>query len=121
MNEPEMPPLQFPQIAPDWADQVEQADTYSAGMEWATPAPTPKIEVRPRTVMVGPVVPLGMSIFASAHNCKRRGRIDRAARCRGVMAEDRGKVEPVRERGDVGRNDPCPCGSGDKFKRCCGR
>lgn len=21
---------------------------------------------------------------------------------------------------DVGRNDPCPCGSGKKFKRCCG-
>jgi uncharacterized protein YecA (UPF0149 family) len=20
-----------------------------------------------------------------------------------------------------GRNDPCPCGSGRKFKRCCGR
>src|SRR5689334_962975 len=23
--------------------------------------------------------------------------------------------------GDVGRNDPCPCGSGKKFKRCHGR
>lgn len=22
--------------------------------------------------------------------------------------------------GSVGRNDPCPCGSGAKFKRCCG-
>ena len=21
--------------------------------------------------------------------------------------------------GDIGRNDPCPCGSGRKFKRCC--
>jgi len=21
----------------------------------------------------------------------------------------------------VGRNDPCPCGSGKKFKRCCGK
>ena len=21
----------------------------------------------------------------------------------------------------VGRNDPCPCGSGKKYKRCCGR
>ncbi len=20
----------------------------------------------------------------------------------------------------VGRNDPCPCGSGKKYKRCCG-
>jgi len=22
-------------------------------------------------------------------------------------------------RGKVGRNDPCPCGSGMKFKKCC--
>ena len=24
-------------------------------------------------------------------------------------------------RNKVGRNDPCPCGSGEKYKRCCGR
>jgi uncharacterized protein len=27
--------------------------------------------------------------------------------------------EPVRA-AKVGRNDPCPCGSGSKFKKCCG-
>lgn len=27
----------------------------------------------------------------------------------------------VRETPKVGRNDPCPCGSGKKFKKCCGR
>ncbi len=27
----------------------------------------------------------------------------------------------VRGQGKVGRNDPCPCGSGKKFKKCCGR
>jgi hypothetical protein len=26
----------------------------------------------------------------------------------------------MRSMGKVGRNDPCPCGSGQKFKRCCG-
>jgi len=32
------------------------------------------------------------------------------------------KVKPiVREAPRVGRNDPCPCGSGKKFKKCCGR
>jgi hypothetical protein len=24
-------------------------------------------------------------------------------------------------RGEIGRNDPCPCGSGKKYKKCCGR
>jgi SEC-C motif len=27
---------------------------------------------------------------------------------------------PERRRADVGRNDPCPCGSGRKYKHCCG-
>jgi preprotein translocase subunit SecA len=26
----------------------------------------------------------------------------------------------VREGDKVGRNDPCPCGSGKKYKKCCG-
>ena len=30
------------------------------------------------------------------------------------------KKEPVRVK-KVGRNDPCPCGSGKKYKHCCGR
>jgi preprotein translocase subunit SecA len=32
------------------------------------------------------------------------------------------KPEPIRRRGKkVGRNDPCPCGSGKKYKSCCMR
>jgi preprotein translocase subunit SecA len=31
------------------------------------------------------------------------------------------KVEPVRVEKKVGRNDPCPCGSGKKYKQCHGR
>ena len=30
------------------------------------------------------------------------------------------KQEPVRKGTQVGRNDPCPCGSGLKYKKCCG-
>lgn len=33
-----------------------------------------------------------------------------------------GKVETFRRQAPkVGRNNPCPCGSGKKFKRCCGK
>ena len=31
------------------------------------------------------------------------------------------KREPVRAEKTVGRNDPCPCGSGKKYKACHGR
>jgi preprotein translocase subunit SecA len=31
------------------------------------------------------------------------------------------KKKPIRKEKTVGRNDPCPCGSGKKYKNCCGR
>ena len=31
------------------------------------------------------------------------------------------KKRPVRITKKIGRNDPCPCGSGKKYKKCCGR
>ena len=31
------------------------------------------------------------------------------------------KREPIRAEKTVGRNDPCPCGSGKKYKNCHGR
>lgn len=39
------------------------------------------------------------------------------AHFRALRAES--KPEPIRST-KVGRNEPCPCGSGNKFKRCCG-
>ncbi|SDW43895.1 protein translocase subunit secA [Marininema mesophilum] len=31
------------------------------------------------------------------------------------------KKKPIRKVDKVGRNDPCPCGSGKKYKHCCGK
>ncbi len=45
------------------------------------------------------------------------------ARRRGadLAADDKDKRKPVVHAGpQVGRNDPCPCGSGKKYKKCCG-
>jgi len=28
---------------------------------------------------------------------------------------------PLRKPKKVGRNEPCPCGSGMKYKKCCGK
>jgi preprotein translocase subunit SecA len=35
--------------------------------------------------------------------------------------ENQAKAKPVRTGPKVGRNDPCPCGSGKKYKQCCGK
>ena len=35
------------------------------------------------------------------------------------MTEEKPQTPVATEK--VGRNDPCPCGSGKKFKNCCGK
>jgi preprotein translocase subunit SecA len=35
--------------------------------------------------------------------------------------DDSLKKKPIKKEKTVGRNDPCPCGSGKKYKNCCGR
>ncbi|HEX3014898.1 MAG TPA: preprotein translocase subunit SecA [Desulfobacteria bacterium] len=35
-------------------------------------------------------------------------------------ADENTPKQPIRAENKVGRNDPCPCGSGKKYKKCCG-
>ena len=37
------------------------------------------------------------------------------------QSKARGSQRSVRIEKEPGRNDPCPCGSGKKYKKCCGR
>jgi uncharacterized protein len=38
-----------------------------------------------------------------------------------LFAHFRPKQKPVEAAPRIGRNDPCPCGSGKKYKKCCGK
>lgn len=41
-------------------------------------------------------------------------------RYEGLTKKEReANIQPVRTEPKVGRNEPCPCGSGKKFKHCC--
>ncbi|HWQ74759.1 MAG TPA: preprotein translocase subunit SecA [Syntrophomonas sp.] len=37
------------------------------------------------------------------------------------QGEEAAEKKPIRVGEKIGRNDPCPCGSGKKYKKCCGR
>lgn len=37
------------------------------------------------------------------------------------LREEQTNIVDIKTRKKIGRNDPCPCGSGKKYKRCCGR
>ena len=45
---------------------------------------------------------------------------DRLAQATAVHGDEELPKEPTRNKDAVGRNDACPCGSGKKYKKCCG-
>ncbi len=68
-----------------------------------------KAEAREKGVMAPTRISHG-EVSAFAENSPREARGDHGA-----------KVQTVKRTGEkVGRNDPCPCGSGKKYKKCCG-
>jgi preprotein translocase subunit SecA len=62
------------------------------------------------------------STAAGRRRQRAPGRGGAAAMARGQQGEPQEAAAPVRrERPKVGRNDPCPCGSGRKYKKCHGK
>ena len=37
-----------------------------------------------------------------------------------IREQEYGVIKPIVKDKEPGRNDPCPCGSGKKYKKCCG-
>jgi len=64
-----------------------------------------------------------------AKNLNRRKLDDIAKRARSKedleaekkILEETKKVDPIQAQDHPGRNSPCPCGSGKKYKKCCGK
>ncbi|HUS46311.1 MAG TPA: preprotein translocase subunit SecA [Phycisphaerae bacterium] len=60
------------------------------------------------------------ALAASAYDAQRRAAMEQHRQAR-MAEEDEAVKQIVRTSPKVGRNDPCPCGSGKKHKKCCGR
>ena len=56
-------------------------------------------------------------IFIAQVNIKR----EKVAKESGTSGDGTVERRPVVKKNKVGRNDPCPCGSGKKYKQCCGK
>ena len=87
-------------------DSISVDGDPSAGASAARPAPAPAATPEEQATVA--------DVFAAM--------MARAAQQRPTMPPI--GLPPVRTapRHDmVGRNDPCPCGSGKKYKKCCGR
>ncbi len=104
-----------------FADMIERINTESVELIM-------KISVRPRQAQRRTVVvsaneestdSQGMAMRRAQAMRQAPGEVDNMAT---NSSEGEVKRQPVvRRTPKVGRNDPCPCGSGKKYKKCCGR
>ncbi|MGZ8551111.1 MAG: SEC-C metal-binding domain-containing protein [Chitinophagaceae bacterium] len=56
----------------------------------------------------------------SVKNIKTTGPSDAVVNSSGDSSKA-SRPEPVKVAEKIGRNDLCPCGSGKKYKKCCGK
>ena len=76
-----------------------------------------KVEVK----QAAPERPTDMSRYKTRKDDIEEQREAQRAAAAGAGQALQPKAEPVRAEPKIGRNDPCPCGSGKKFKNCHGR
>ena len=83
----------------------------------AEAAAAQKVEVK----QAAPERPTDMSRYKTRKDDIEAQREAQRAAAAGAGQASQPKAEPVRAEPKIGRNDPCPCGSGKKFKNCHGR
>ena len=96
-----MPELPHPEL---WADEEEEEDNEPEVVAVATDGQ--------RQAAQNSVLNLTRTI--------QRKKEKELAQLQFVGGEASGAKQPVIAQKKAGRNDPCPCGSGKKYKKCCG-
>jgi preprotein translocase subunit SecA len=84
----------------------------------------PEIGARPATRPMTPVKPAAPepAAVSDGHPIKAAPLVTPAAPPNGHRsAPETVKTPDLPEVKKIGRNDPCPCGSGKKYKKCCGK
>lgn len=94
-----------------------RAHIQVAPSQEAEAAAAQKVEVK----QAAPERPTDMSRYKTRKDDIEEQREAQRAAAAGAGQASQPKAEPVRAEPKIGRNDPCPCGSGKKFKNCHGR
>jgi uncharacterized protein len=95
----------------EFADALDAVESLAATLDDDAPAATRKLGRRERDALIDQMIADVADIHEFFRPFRKAGTTPQAMR-----------VEIVRREGPkVGRNDPCPCGSGKKYKLCCGR
>ena len=114
----------------NWMDHIDAMDQLKRGIglrAYAQKDPViafrqesdDMLEEMNAAIKDGTVQMLFTTIIRSEEDIKRTETVKITSTSGG--GDDTVKKAPVKKGEKVGRNDPCPCGSGKKYKHCCGR
>ena len=99
------PEVPYPEV---WDDEEEEEEPATVGVASAS---SPQREAAQRAAQ--------NSVMDLTRNIQRKKEKELAA-LQFVGGEASAPKQPVLATKKAGRNDPCPCGSGKKYKKCCG-
>lgn len=95
----------------EFADALDAVESLAATLDDEAPAAAARLGRRERDALIDQMIADVADIHEFFRPFRKAGTLPQAMR-----------VETVRRDGPkVGRNDPCPCGSGRKYKLCCGK
>jgi preprotein translocase subunit SecA len=117
-------------LTPQFSPPRQQAPAQPAeAIGTASPGAQSPVSARPQAAP-RPVQPAQPAIAAAsaaataAGTATQRRDLEMAERAGATNRDEERtarKKQPMRAVATVGRNEPCPCGSGKKFKQCCGK
>jgi preprotein translocase subunit SecA len=99
------PEVPYPEV---WDEEEEEEEPATVGVASAS---SPQREAAQRAAQ--------NSVMDLTRNIQRKKEKELAA-LQFVGGEASAPKQPVLATKKAGRNDPCPCGSGKKYKKCCG-
>ncbi|MEA1926065.1 MAG: preprotein translocase subunit SecA [Patescibacteria group bacterium] len=71
------------------------------------------------TAQTSPFAGGGNFSYSGGQQVQQFDSSDQQAPAQQKDSREKSKAKPIINSNDVGRNDPCPCGSGKKYKKCC--
>jgi hypothetical protein len=116
---------QLAQILREAKVKAETREQVVSRIEKELPSLTGLVKLLPenRAELYGflAVVLAAVQLFTQAPSSQNSTTINVTQVIQQVITEHSGaKPTPAKSKKKVGRNEPCPCGSGVKYKRCCG-
>jgi len=110
-----------------WMDHIDNMDQLRQGIglrAYAQRDPVIAYKDEGYTMYEEMLGAIGEDVIKMLFNVRLETNLEKEREVKNISTnrDENGQAHPYVRKGDkIGRNDPCPCGSGLKYKKCCGK